>query len=278
MKKAVNFFLFTSLYIAVCAALMAYQTFLLFHYPVQYKLVGFIFFGTICSYNFHWYLTPALAGGSVKTQWSAQNRSLHLALLLIGLLGAAWFGWQLIDRWYWLLLTAFVTFLYSAPKIPFKPFISLRKIAIGKTVFLALAWTHIPFILPLLFSTSIWSNAAYLFVFNRFYLIYAICIVFDYRDREADRHEGIRSMVTHLPDTAVNRLFWGALFVFFASSCLSYFQGLNLWQVSLLLLPGIILAGLYSYSKRHSSDYYYYFVLDGLMMLSSLLLLILPFP
>lgn len=257
---------------------MAYQTFLLFGYPVQPDLIWFIFFGTICSYNFHWYLTPALAGGSVKAQWSVRNRLIHAILFLIGLAGAAYFGWQLIGHWYWLLLTAFVTFLYSAPKIPFEPFISLRKIAIGKTVFLAFAWTHIPFILPLLFSTMAWANAEYLFVFNRFYLIYAICIVFDFRDREADRREGIRSMVTYLPEPAVNRLFWGSLIVFSISAILLFFQGFGGLQIGLLLLPGLILASSYSYSKVQSSDYYYYFVLDGLMMLSSLLLLLCPFP
>jgi hypothetical protein len=38
--------------------------------------------------------------------------------------------------------TAFITFLYSAPKVPYQIFGWLKKIAIGKTIFLAFAWTH----------------------------------------------------------------------------------------------------------------------------------------
>lgn len=271
-KKIADFFLFTSLYIAAGAALMAYQTFLLFYYPVQPFLIGFIFFGTICSYNFHWMLTPALAGGSAKTKWSYQHRNLHIFLFAVGLSGAAFFALHLMYHWYWLLLTAVVTFLYSAPKIPWRPFRYLKKIAVGKTVFLALAWTHIPFILPLLFSTTEWTTAEYFFVFNRFYLIYAICILFDYRDRESDRGEGIRSLITFLNDQGIRILFWGSVVLFLCSGLVLIFYRLTLLQVSGLLLPGLLLALIYPHAKNTASDYYYYFILDGLMMLSSLLL------
>ncbi|MCW3072958.1 MAG: hypothetical protein JWP69_27 [Flaviaesturariibacter sp.] len=253
---------------------MAYHTFIFFGYPIQLHLLGFIFCGTVCSYNFHWFLTPELASGSVKAAWSYRNRHLHASLFIASFMGAAYFGYFLIDKWYWLLLTAAVTFLYSAPKIPFGPFQQLKKIAIGKTVFLAFAWTHIPFILPLLFSTSEWTIPEYLFVFNRFYLIYAICIVFDHRDREADRKEGIRSMITDLPERGINRLFWGSIIAFAISAIAMLTYGYSWSAVFILLLPGIILGSTYRSSKSRISDYYYYFFLDGLMMLSSLLLLV----
>ncbi|MDB5251423.1 MAG: hypothetical protein JWP27_592 [Flaviaesturariibacter sp.] len=274
LKALFNGFLFTSTYIGCCAVIMAWQTFVLFGYRVNTVLLAFIFFGTITSYNFHWYLTPTLAGGSTKAVWSVRHKKLHAALFLLGLAGAAWSGWQLLDKWYWLLLTAFVTFLYSAPKIPLPLFRSLRRIAVGKTVFLALAWTQIPFILPLLFSTIAWTPVEHLFVFNRFFLIYAICIVFDYRDREADRRDGIRSLVTALDDAGINRLFWSSLIVFGASTVVLAWYGAPGGAVLMLAAPGVILGMLYSYARQRQSDHFYYFVLDGLMMLSSLLLLV----
>jgi 4-hydroxybenzoate polyprenyltransferase len=267
-------FLFSSIYIASCAVIMAWQTFLFFGYPVNPVLLGFIFCGTITSYNFHWYLTPALAGGSAKAMWSVRHKTIHAILFVVGLTGAAWCGWHLLDKWYWLLLTAFVTFLYSAPKIPLPLFRSLRRIAVGKTVFLALAWTEIPFMLPLLFSKVDWPPAEHLFVFNRFFLIYAICIVFDYRDREADRRDGIRSLVTALDDAGINRLFWGALAVFGLSTVAFRWTDVPTAAIFVLAAPGVILALLYSHARQRRSDHFYYFVLDGLMMLSSLLLLV----
>jgi 4-hydroxybenzoate polyprenyltransferase len=253
---------------------MAWSTFGLFLLPVNYDLLWFIVSGTLCSYNFHWFLTPGFLSGKNKATWSYRHRYIHFALFILSLAGSAWFGWKLIDKWYWLLMTAFVTFLYSAPKIPWKPFRFLKKIALGKTVFLALAWTHIPFILPILFSVRDWSVQEYLFVFNRFYLIYPICILFDYRDRETDKKEGIRSLVTMLPEEGIDRLFFASMFVFFASGLFFHATGFTWIDMLLLFLPGIILLLIYRIAKKQSSDYYYYFLLDGLMMLSGLLWLI----
>ena len=179
---------------------MAWQTYYLFEVDPYADFLFFLFFGSICSYNFHWYLTPGIYGSSYKTQWSIRNKKLHLILFLIGLMGAGWFCFQLLHHWKWLLATAFITFLYSAPKIPYHPFSHLKKIAVGKTIFLALVWTHTTAILPLVLSNSEWQNEHFLFAVNRFFLIYPICILFDYRDREDDRKEGIKSMITFFPE------------------------------------------------------------------------------
>ncbi|MBS1655200.1 MAG: hypothetical protein JSU05_10170, partial [Bacteroidetes bacterium] len=52
-RKTFDFFLFTSLFIAICAVVMVWQTTdLLLHTPFNLNLAGFVFFATICSYNF----------------------------------------------------------------------------------------------------------------------------------------------------------------------------------------------------------------------------------
>jgi 4-hydroxybenzoate polyprenyltransferase len=271
IRSIIDFFLFSSIYIGLCAVVMTLSVYGLFQLPVNWDLVFFIFSGTLCSYNFHWLLTPGLLSGKHKSNWSYRHRHLHLAIFIASLAAAAWFAFRLIDQWYWLLLTAFVTFLYSAPKIPWKPFRNLKEVAVGKTVFLAFAWTHIPFILPLMVANIKWTVVEYLFIFNRFYLIYAICILFDYRDREHDKTEGIRSMVTELTEDGVNRLFIATMVVFFASGIFLWFAGFNFFNTALILLPGLVLVFLYGQAKQVKSDYYYYFLLDGLMMLSGLL-------
>jgi hypothetical protein len=89
LKKGFDFFVFSSLFIAVCAVLMACQTAFLFDVSVPFSLYGFVFCGTVCSYNFHWYLTPPQAGGaSDKLTWSLSNKPIHLALFIAGLAGA----------------------------------------------------------------------------------------------------------------------------------------------------------------------------------------------
>jgi 4-hydroxybenzoate polyprenyltransferase len=275
LKSAFNFFIFSSLYIALCAVVMVYQVHLLFPRvnisPVLYVL---IFFSTVCSYNFHWYLTRQSVTPSERLNWALKYKSLHLILYFIGLTGSVICFLLLRQHWLWIALGAFVTFLYSAPKIPQKIFIGLRRIAIGKTIFLAFVWMYVTTILPLLIAGKRWQADFTWLAFSRFFLIYAICILFDYRDREDDKAAGIKSMITWLNEKGINYLFALSVMLFVVFTAALYAGGFSLSVVFILLVPGGIVAAMYSYAKRNFSDYLYYFVLDGLMMLSGLLLII----
>jgi 4-hydroxybenzoate polyprenyltransferase len=269
LKRVFDFFVFSSLFIACCAVLMVYQTVLLFNVPLSFDVVGFVFFGTVCSYNFHWYLTPPNVGGPTeKVIWNIKNKHIHLGLFFIGLIGAAVFSFLLLKHWFWLGITAFVTFLYSAPKIPHPLFWHLRKIAVGKTIFLAFSWAHVTALLPLVLNHTNLSEAEIWFVVNRFFFIYAICILFDYRDRESDKKDKIRSLITFLSERGIDIIFWGSMLIFFISLWLLA-QYISIFMVVALGIPGLLLCFLYYPSKNNSSDYLYYFVLDGLMMLSA---------
>ena len=277
LKKLFDFFIFSSLFIAVCAVLMMYQVSLLFNIPFTFALAGFVFSGSVCSYNFHWYLTPPhLDHPTGKLSWSISNKKIHFVLFIAGLLGAAIFSLLLIEHWFWLGITAFVTFLYSAPKIPLQIFSILKKVAIGKTLYLAFAWTHVTTILPFVLHVDNIEAQHIWFVLNRFVFIYAICILFDYRDIEEDRKAGIKSLITFLNERSIDALFWFSMLIF----CGSTFVLLNYFSVAViiaLLVPGLILSLLYYPSKKNFSDYLYYFILDGLMMLSLPLLLLTKF-
>jgi 4-hydroxybenzoate polyprenyltransferase len=256
---------------------MLYQVTILFNIEFNYLLAGFVFSGSMCSYNFHWYLTPPnQENPSEKLVWNISNNRIHLILFIAGIIGSAVFSFLLIEHWIWLVLTAFVTFLYSAPKIPFKIFSFLRRIAIGKTIFLAFAWAHVTTLLPFLVHLDHIEPQHFWFVVNRFLYIYAICIIFDYRDVEEDRKAGIKSLITILNEKSIDVLFWITMLLFLVTSIIlnSYF---SIDEMIALLIPGIILSLLYYPSKKNFSDYLYYFILDGLMMLSVPLLLLTKF-
>jgi hypothetical protein len=274
LKKTVDFFLYSSLFIACCAVVMSYQSFVLFGFPVNTNLLYFAFFGTISSYNFHWLLTPAQENASGKAYWHLQRKPFHYLLFLIGVIGSAYFGLQLLAYWPWLTAIAVITFFYSAPKVPLAAFRQLKKIAVAKTAFLTLVWTYVTAMLPLLIHTTQWRWEQHLYIFNRFFFIYAICILFDDRDKEADRLEGIRSLVTHLTDKGIAVIFWLSLVVTLLSNIL-IFDAMPFPIALSFLIPLAILALLYLTIKRNTSDYYFYLVLDGLMMLSGLILILL---
>ena len=276
LKKLFDFFIFTSLFIACCAVLMVYQAFLLFGLSFPPALYFFVFFGTVCSYNFHWYLTPPGPYHTFKLYWNFSNRKLHGVLFILSLVCAAVCALFLSRHWLWLFFTALFTFLYSAPKIPHPLFVSLRKIAVGKTIYLALAWTHVTAVLPLLIAAEHLLPVYVWYSINRLFFLYTVCIVFDRRDVEADRRAGIKSLVTALNEKGVDCLFWFSGLVVLVTGGI-----LGIWlpvpAVVILLVPSAVLALLYQRSKQSHSDYLYYFLLDGLMALSAPLLILAKF-
>jgi 4-hydroxybenzoate polyprenyltransferase len=274
-RKAVDFFVYSSLYVAVCAVLMIWQTsHLLLGIPPSGRLLGFVFFSTICSYNFHWYLTPRSASPSRRVQWTHHHKALHFILYLTGVVGAIVYFFYLTPFIPALCFGAFLTFLYSAPKLPQRAFHQLRRIAIGKTFFLAAVWVYVTTLLPVIVAEAPWNVSFLLFTAGRFFLTYAICLLFDYRDRQDDKAQGILSLVTHLNEKGINLLFFGSIIGFFLTNIALYFYHYPAFYILLLLVPGAVVAALYREAKRNFSDDLYYIVLDGLMMFSSLLMLI----
>ena len=273
LQKLFDFFLFTSLYVSCCAVIMVYQTYtLIINKPVDIYFVLFVFFSTICSYNFHWALTPHSVAPSQRLQWDKKHKSYHLLLSVAGLVGTVIFFYYFKEKWFYILPSAILTFLYSAPKIPSPVFQLLKKVAVGKTIFLALIWAYVTSLLPVLIEEDRISEKAILFFAGQFFLIYAICILFDFRDREDDKADGIRSMITYFDERGINFLFVGSVVLFIVFSLLLKITAVPWINILVLLIPGLLLVCLYKNAKRNFSDYLYYFILDGLMMLSGLLL------
>ncbi len=254
---------------------MVIQTFIfLLQAKVNWHFAGFVFFSTLCSYSFHWYLTNHSAIPSPRIDWLKKYRITHVILFIIGAAGSAIFFYYLLPYWFWLIVSAVITFLYSAPKIPHPYFRALRKVALGKTIFLAFVWMYVTTILPVIVAGNNWNGGITLFTLSRFFLIYSICILFDYRDRADDKAAGIRSMITYFSEKNIRNLFILSLLLFalFTISMLRY--GYQPDEIILLLIPGIVVAALFNYARRNFDDMFYYFVLDGLMALSALLMLV----
>jgi len=266
-----NFILFSSLYIAICAVIMTWQT----NHILQLRYDSlnyycFVFFATICSYNFHWYLTPGSINQSERLSWNLRRRKLQLIGCAIGLIGAGWFALPLLKHWLPVSGAVLLTFLYSAPKVPHKMFSWLSRIAVGKTIFLTFVWTYVTTVLPALIAGDNDTLEMLYLTCHRFFLIYAICILFDLRDREQDREQGIRSLITWLPDTELDKLYYGSVFLAAVFAILMA-PAVPLFALFSLLVPVTITAMVKRYVLEHNTDYVYYFFLDGLMMLSAVL-------
>ncbi len=274
-KKVFDFFLFTSFYIAVCAVVMVNQTYLLLiNKSVNLYYLAFVFLSTVCSYNFHWLLSHHQVNPSSRLSWSLHHKGYHLILSVTGLLFSFYFFLHLVEHWFWLGIGAFLTLLYSAPKIPLAPFHLLKKVAYGKTVFLSFVWTYVTAILPLIVENSAWTEKSILFCAGQFFLIFSICLIFDYRDRADDEAEGIKSMIHIMTERGINFIFNISLLLSICFFLILKNEGLPWIIILILILPVFITGFLFNHAKKNFSDYLYYFILDGLMMLSGLILLI----
>ena len=269
-----NYLIFGNIFIAVCAALMSYYTFEVFDEPVSLALLGFIFFASISSYSFHSYLPTTEKEYSEKVKWGLNRRKYFLFLLIIGSVGAAVFLFFLKQDLKLILALLLFTVLYSSPKIKFEKFTFFKRFGTAKTIYLAAIWTLVTVSLPLSAMDINTGNAGMLFFANRFFLIYAICILFDLKDKEYDMQRGIKSIITILDEKKIELLFFICLILFFISSLVFYIFRDSGLIVLTLIAPGSLLLFLFQRSKETKSDYWFSFVLDGVMMLSPVLYLL----
>jgi 4-hydroxybenzoate polyprenyltransferase len=104
--------------------------------------------------------------------------------------------------------------------------------------------------------------------------VYAICILFDIRDREEDRQKRIRALPTILSGQSIMRIYYLSLLFSFLSTIMMLWSGMPMVLFICMMVPIIICIFLYHHSIARKDDMFYYVILDGLMMLSALLLFV----
>ncbi len=184
------------------------------------------------------------------------------------------YTWRLRNDILFIVIGAVATFLYSAPNIPLRPFLFLRKIAIGKTIFLAGVWTYVTGMLPMLMSSSGLSAGHYYYLGSRLFLVYAICILFDLKDRTEDRKKGIRALPTVLSEKSIRFIYYLSLIFSLASSIMVYRSGIDLAVFIFMVVPMLFCLFIYKEAIHRNDDLFYYVILDGMMMLPAVLLFI----
>jgi hypothetical protein len=275
MKNLFEYFVFGNFYIALCAVIMFGYTDILFSLHTDKLFIPFIFFSTLCSYSLHWYLTAHNKPLSSRLIWTAGHRGFYILLFIFSFALTIVLFFSLSQFYMLLLPLAFITFMYTAPKIPVQPFIFLRKIAVLKTTYLTLVWVFTTAVLPVLVSRAEWKNELSLFTVNRLFLIFPICILFDYRDRAADTAEGIKNIATVVSSSGLDIVFFTCVIINLTSGLLLQKILNDIPYFVSVIVPLFLLTATYSVSKHTRSDTWYYFFLDGLMMLGGLLYILL---
>lgn len=268
LLKALRFFVFSNIFITICALVMSMYTSVFFSAAISSKLLLFTAAGTLCSYSFHWLLPSTHTQLSPRENWSVLNRLLLTVLFILSAAVSIYSAALLSDHLWKLFPLALLTFFYSSGKLPRGPFVLFRKYFIGKTIYLALIWSLVTVYLPIIISDTVWQTPHTLFLLNRFFFLFAICILFDLRDKELDTLQGIRSLITILSPIGIKNLFFFSLLLSMLAAVPLIFFSFSAMGLVILNFPVLITAAVYRFSTQTRSELWFYFVLDGLMMLS----------
>jgi len=238
------------------------------HY--NYYLIAFVFCATIASYNFHYLLAGAI--GKQQLSWSLlSNRPSALGVMLLGATGAALFFISSGIAFSSVAIAVVLTLVYSIPLLPFSQLEFARKAGLLKTILLAFTWMFVTAYIPIAESVTQWSMLEILLLAKRFFFMLMLCIIFDNRDVNIDKINGLHSLATDLRPAIMQALIFLVFILLFTLNFFFGKYGMQDGQVAALQLSSLATLTVYFFSRKKQGYCFYYFVVDGMMILMTLL-------
>jgi 4-hydroxybenzoate polyprenyltransferase len=242
----------------------------LLHVPVNDYLIGFVFCATIASYNFHYILAGAI--GKQKLSWSLfSKRPTATFLFIAAAVSAAILFLPSRISMVYALVSVFLTIIYSVPLLPYKQLDVARKAGLLKTILLAFTWTFVTAYLPITQQGLPLSTLGLLILAKRFLFMLLLCIIFDNRDVNIDRINGLHSLATDLPPKVTQ---WLIFIVFACLFILNFYfgkYGVTNGEVVALQCSSVAALLIYFFSLKKQGYFFYYFIVDGMMILMTAL-------
>lgn len=266
MLRIVRLFISHAFFAACCAVALCLQTYRWLHLPVALPVLGFVFFATIASYNYHFFVA-GVAQYPIRHWHRFLFRNSHGFLILPAFISAGCCYSLMTVPLPLILLAMAGSFLYTLPLWPVAQLQLFRNAGILKTILLAFIWAWVSCInIPVRMWPTSWLP---ILLFSwRFFLVFLLCILFDRRDRQRDLQNGYHSVATDLEPHSLALLYWAGWWLWgFISIILSAI----LWNPAEAVAQWLVLAAVgVSWIKlqQQSGFWYYYLLVDGYMFLS----------
>lgn len=268
--KWLHFILSHSIFIAICAVALAFQTEQLLHLNNNLFVYGFIFFATLSSYNFYWILSKLAFVEKDSALVVLKKETTGISLLIFSAAGLLYCLLQSGLPLSFVLTAILLTGIYSIPLLPFKALRFTRRAGVLKTILLAFTWAYATAFIPLQKSYLLLDNTDLFIISRRFLFMLMLCIIFDNRDKAVDKIRGLHSLATDLKPMVLKILIYIIFAVLFISNLfyknfdIAFYHSIGL-QVSTLALLIV-----YFFSQKKQGYFFYYFVVDGMMLFSAL--------
>ena len=285
-RDLLRFIVFRNVFIGLCAVSMVWVTNWFFNLPLRVDaLVLFVFFATFFEYNLHavaWRVTLSKPFDFINQLYSPSVSPVLRGCILAGFTGSL-ITFVLLPAAMMLafFIAGVLTLAYSIPLIKRNQgFIRVREITYMKVFTVALGWSLVTVLIPILpILSGVSMNELVVIFLRRFLFIYAITIPFEIRDMERERRFGNRSLpmiygVNRMKSVGIMILLMFCLlsaihekyFLFELDSRTSIFYP--------LLCSALAAAFLVLFASEKRNNWYYKFWTDGTMILQLVLLLL----
>ncbi|MCF1420134.1 hypothetical protein [Mangrovimonas futianensis] len=274
-KALFNFYINSSIHVALSVCALTWITLLEFGIPWDALLIGFIFFASITGYNFVKYFGLARFHHRSLAHWLKVIQ----VFSLLSFLAMIYFGLKLKEMtWLYIVGFGIVTFLYAIPFLPRKFLFdhqqNLRNVGGVKVYIIGLTWAGVTVILPLVNNDFQLNSDALITLVQRFLFVLALMLPFEIRDLNYDslklatipQQIGIKN--TKMVGVILMLLF--VILELFKASVTCHF----LTAVCFIAL--VTLAFIWA-SKKEQFEYYCSFWVEGIPVLWLALVLLLEF-
>ena len=251
---------------------MTAEAYFLVHAEINWFYISFVFFSTLVLYSFPTFTETNFSPEySERHKWISEHKKLLLVFSVIGVLVCGtltfFFPFKFILSFAPVALIAFAYFF---------PQTHLRSIAGLKAGIVALVWTCVTAIYPLLLVFNLdmsgtFENSNVTVMILNFLFIFPLCVIYNVRDIEADRKAGVKTFPVIYGTKATIAVCMFSLVLF---SALVIISADDIEIKLILLLSAAASAVFLFFASEKRSDYYYSFWIDGMIVLQAILVIL----
>ena len=276
IKDFINFYIYSSLHIGLCAAFLYQFNVQRFYLSVDLEYAIFLVAGSIFIYSLHRLIGVLFIDKENQTERFLVVRKFRNHLIFYTIVSAAfslYFVYYFdISRLILLVFAGLLSLLYTLPIFSHR---RLRDLPFIKIFLIAIVWTYLTLVMPL-FEQGVDMNIIYFYSASQILFFLGLTIPFDIRDIDIDNLNQVKTLAT---SHTMNQLHLISFYLIASSTILEIIGYYAFENENTSGLISIILAHLttiyliYKFrNKKH--DYYYGGILDAMIMLPYLLYLI----
>lgn len=265
------------LFIALCASLLAIQSFVLTGHEIAWTSVALAFFATLAVYNLS-VITVAVSQQPAhkRIRLNIDGDKLNLIFFTVSSIGVLLLlpGCNHFQALIFLLISLLSLGYMMPVKFNQKRLPGVRHHWIVKNILLSLIWSLATVLIPLSGDIANVFETEMIFVVARnFFFIYALTVIYDLRDLRADSGAGMKTlaMVTGVAGARVVALLSLTVFAILAFADRGIESGYHLPLMMSFLAAAVVVMMAGPARKRS----FYLWTVDGMMALKALLVIML---